>query len=117
MSADDRGPEQQVILRDLQNVLESAVAALPETFRSVLVLRDVEGLSTAETAECLDISEALVKTRLHRAHAALRREMENRTGAALARSFQFHLSRCDRVVEGVFRRIRAGEVDLETGKA
>lgn len=108
MSANDRGPEQLAIQRDLQSVLETAVAALPESFRSVLVLRDVEGLSTAETAESLGISEALVKTRLHRAHAALRRDMENRTGAALARTFQFHLSRCDRVVEAVFRRIRGG---------
>jgi RNA polymerase sigma-70 factor (ECF subfamily) len=109
MSADDHGPERQAIARDLQNVLEAAIASLPESFRSVLVLRDVEGLSTAETSECLGISEALVKTRLHRAHAALRREMENRAGAALARSFPFHLSRCDRVVESVFQRIRAGE--------
>ncbi|HYO15843.1 MAG TPA: RNA polymerase sigma factor [Thermoanaerobaculia bacterium] len=109
MSAKDRGPEQLAIQRDLRTVLEVAVAALPESFRSVLVLRDVEGLSTAETAESLGISEALVKTRLHRAHAALRREMENRTGAALAQSFQFHLSRCDRVVEAVFPRIRHPE--------
>jgi RNA polymerase sigma-70 factor, ECF subfamily len=108
MSADGRGPEQLAIQRDLQTVLEAAIAALPESFRSVLMLRDVEGLSTAETAEGLGISEALVKTRLHRAHAALRRDMEDRTGAALARTFQFHLSRCDRVVEAVFRRIRAG---------
>jgi RNA polymerase sigma-70 factor, ECF subfamily len=108
MSADGRGPEQIAIQRDLQTVLEAAIAALPESFRSVLMLRDVEGLSTAETAEGLGISEALVKTRLHRAHAALRRDMEDRTGAALARTFQFHLSRCDRVVEAVFRRIRAG---------
>lgn len=108
MSADGRGPEQLAIQRDLQTVLEAAIATLPESFRSVLTLRDVEGLSTAETAEVLGISETLVKTRLHRAHAALRREMEDRTGAALARTFQFHLSRCDRVVEAVFRRIRAG---------
>lgn len=109
MSADDRGPEQNAILRDLRSVLETSIAALPESFRSVLVLRDVEGLSTAETAESLGISEALVKTRLHRAHAALRREMASRTGDALAESFPFHLSRCTRVVEAVFRRIQAGE--------
>lgn len=109
MSADDRGPEQSAIQRDLQTVLEGAVAALSESFRSVLMLRDVEGLSTAETAECLGISEALVKTRLHRARAALRREMEDRTGAVLSRTFQFHLSRCDRIVDAVFRRIRVGE--------
>lgn len=110
MSAKDRGPEQRAIQRDLQNVLEAAIETLPESFRSVLVLRDVEGLSTAETAESLGISEALVKTRLHRAHAALRRMMDNRTGAALTQSYQFHLSRCDRVVEAVFRRIREGEM-------
>ena len=63
--AAERGPEQQAIQRDLQGVLETAVGALPESFRSVLVLREIEGLSTAETAECLGISEALVKTRLH----------------------------------------------------
>jgi RNA polymerase sigma-70 factor (ECF subfamily) len=111
MSANDRGPEQLAIQRDLRSVLEDAVAALPEGFRSVLVLRDVEGLSTAETAESLGISEALVKTRLHRAHAALRRDMETRTGAALAQTYQFHLSRCDRVVEAVFRRIRNAHIE------
>jgi RNA polymerase sigma-70 factor (ECF subfamily) len=109
MSANDRGPEHNAIQHDLQNVLEAAIATLPESFRSVLVLRDVEGLSTAETAESLGISEALVKTRLHRAHAALRREMIHRTDTVLTQSFQFHLSRCDRVVEAVFQRIRAGE--------
>ena len=102
----ERGPEQRAIQRDLQALLETAVEALPESFRSVLVLREVEGLSTAETAESLGISEALVKTRLHRAHAALRQDMESRTRATLAGSFPFHLSRCDRVVAAVFARIR-----------
>lgn len=105
-SSPERGPEQQAIQRDLQSILEVAIEGLSESFRSVLVLREVEGLSTAETAETLGISEALVKTRLHRARAALRDELENRSKAALASSFPFHLSRCNRVVEGVFERIR-----------
>ena len=80
--------------------------ALPESFRSVLMLREVEGMSTAETAECLGIGESLVKTRLHRARAALRRELENRSRVALGEAFPFHLSRCDRVVAAVFARIQ-----------
>jgi RNA polymerase sigma-70 factor (ECF subfamily) len=106
MTSTERGPEQQAIQRNLQTLLETAIDALPESFRSVLVLREVEGLSTAETAGSLGISESLVKTRLHRAHAALRNDMESRTRATLASSFAFHLSRCDRVVAAVFTRIR-----------
>lgn len=105
LPSNERGPEQQAIERDLQCVLETAVGALPESFRSVLVLREMEGMSTAETADCLNISEALVKTRLHRAHAALRRDLESRSHAALTQAFPFHLSRCDRVVAAVFQRI------------
>lgn len=106
LSSTERGPEQRAIQRDLQALLETAIDALPESFRSVLVLREVEGLSTAETAESLGISEALVKTRLHRARAALRQDLESRSRATLADSFPFHLSRCDRVVAAVFERIR-----------
>jgi RNA polymerase sigma-70 factor (ECF subfamily) len=108
ISSPEAGPEQRAIDRDFQGVLETAITALPESYRSVLVLREVEGLSTAEAAESLGITEGLVKTRLHRARAALRREMENRSRSVLAGSFPFHLSRCDRVVAGVFARIRAG---------
>ena len=106
LSPAEAGPEQQAIQRDLRNALEIAMEALPESFRSVLMLREVEGLSTAETAECLDISESLVKTRLYRARAALRREMESRSRVALSEAFVFHLSRCDRVVAAVFARIQ-----------
>lgn len=105
LSPAEAGPEQRAIQRDLQNTLEAAMGDLSESFRSVLMLREVEGLSTAETAECLGISESLVKTRLHRARAALRTEMENRSRAALSEAFPFHLSRCDRVVSAVFARL------------
>ena len=106
LSPAEAGPEQRAIQHDLRNALEIAMAALTESFRSVLMLREVEGLSTAQTAECLGISESLVKTRLHRARTALRREMESRSQAALSEIFPFHLSRCDRVVAGVFARIQ-----------
>jgi RNA polymerase sigma-70 factor (ECF subfamily) len=107
-SSPEVGPEQWAINRDLQGVLETAITALPESYRSVLVLREVEGMSTAEAAESLGITEGLVKTRLHRARAALRSELESRSRSVLVGSFPFHLSRCDRVVAGVFERIRAG---------
>ena len=102
----ENGPEQHAIQRDLRSALEAAIGALPESYRSVLMLREVEGLSTAETAECLGISEALTKTRLHRARAAMRQEIESRSREVLTGSFSFHLSRCDRVVAAVFTRIR-----------
>jgi RNA polymerase sigma-70 factor, ECF subfamily len=73
-------PEQQALQGEARVLLESAIEALPTAYRSVFVLRDVEGMSTAETAECLDLSEEAVKTRLHRARALLRDELFERAG-------------------------------------
>lgn len=101
-------PEHQAFATELKRLLEAAVDELPEHHRVVFTLRDIEGLSTAETAECLGISEENVKTRLHRARALLRDDLFARTGAATAGAFQFHLSHCDRVVSAVFEKIAAG---------
>src|SRR5262245_56361816 len=92
-------PEQQVLDGELRSLLESAIEALPMGYRSVFVLRDVEGMSTGETAACLGLSEDVVKTRLHRARAQLRRELFLRD--VLAATYSFHLTRCDRVVRAV----------------
>ncbi len=100
-------PEHQAFAAELKTLLESAVDALPESHRLVFMLRDVEGLSTAETAECLEISEENVKTRLHRSRAMLRNDLFERTGAVTSSAFQFHLSRCDRVVAGVMAKVVA----------
>ena len=89
-------------------VLERSIEALPEIYRTVFVLRSIEGLSVAETSGCLDIGPEAVKTRLHRARSLLRKDLEERAGLATAQAFPFHLSRCDRVVDAVFRRIAAG---------
>lgn len=105
LTSKTRNPEQQAFARELSAVLEASVDALPETYRSVFMLRDVEEMSTAETAECLDISEEAVKTRLHRARALLREELYARIGIGTAESFQFAGPRCDRVVSTVFDRI------------
>jgi RNA polymerase sigma-70 factor (ECF subfamily) len=106
--APDPDPERQAYAAELAQVLEDAVDGLPEAYRIVFALRDVEGLSTAETAAGLSIGEEAVKTRLHRARAMLRRTLAEQFGAASARAFQFHASRCDRVVSAVLAKILQG---------
>ncbi len=94
-------PEQETFASELREVMQTQVAALPDTFRAVLMLRDVEGLSTGETAACLGISEDLVKTRLSRARTLLRDRLYRRAGVTLETLFAFGNSRCDRVVAAV----------------
>ena len=98
-------PERQAYAQELNRVLEAAVDTLPETYRTVFMLRDVEGLSTSETGEGLGLGEEAVKTRLHRARGMIRRAVTAQIGAVAAGSFQFHAPRCDRVVAAVFARI------------
>ena len=99
------GPEDQAAARELGGFLERAMDSLPDIYRTVFVLREVEEMSTAEAASALDISEELVKVRLHRARAALRQHMDQRVGSALRGVYDFHLTRCDRVVAAVMGRI------------
>ena len=101
------GPEQRTADRELGHAIEAAVDALPEVFGAVFVLRDVEGLSTAETAACLGINAETVKTRLHRARALLRNHITARIGAAGREAFRFDGARCDRMVATVMARIAA----------
>jgi RNA polymerase sigma-70 factor, ECF subfamily len=100
-------PEAQAIRGQLGHVLKAAVDALPQTYRSVFMLREVEQLSTSETAECLELSEEAVKTRLHRSRALLRRDLAERVGPAIAETYSFLGVRCDRVVKSVLDRIGA----------
>lgn len=100
-------PEQQAVTSEMREVMQREVAALPDRFRVVVMLRDVEGLSTAETATCLEISEDLVKTRLHRARALLRANLVKRAGVTLESLFAFGSVRCDRVVAGVMAQLGA----------
>jgi RNA polymerase sigma-70 factor, ECF subfamily len=104
-------PEHQAFATELRSLLESAIDSLPERHRVVFTLREIEGLSTAETAECLGITEENVKTRLHRARAMLRDDLFARTGAATPDAFRFHLSRCNRVVTAALEMIAAARSD------
>ena len=97
-----RSPEQQAYDRELAAVLEKAVLSLSEDHRLVFVLRDLEGMTTEETAHCLNLTEENVKVRLHRARAGLRKRLYRVAGATASRCFQFHAVRCDRVVKNVF---------------
>jgi len=99
-------PEREANNAELRGLLGRAIDELPETYRTVFVLREVEGLSTATTAECLGVSEEVVKTRLSRARARLRDGLYERAGAAAGSAFTFGAERCDRVVAAVLSRLR-----------
>lgn len=72
------GPGEELLRAELREVLRDAVSSLPESYRPVLLLRDVEELSTAETAHVLSLSEDVIKQRLHRARHMLREKLESR---------------------------------------
>jgi RNA polymerase sigma-70 factor (ECF subfamily) len=103
MHPDD--PQQQTANRQLGELVEAGIDRLPDGFRAVFVLRAVEQLSVAETAAALDIPEATVKSRFHRARALLREGLLAQVDAASAGVFEFAGQRCDRVVRTVMRRL------------
>jgi RNA polymerase sigma-70 factor (ECF subfamily) len=82
-------------------LLEHAIDALPDNFRPVFMLRAVEGLDVRETAECLDINAATVRTRLFRAQRLLRTELSRRLQGESTEIFDFGADRCDHVVAHV----------------
>lgn len=98
-------PERQAFAGELRGLLEWAIDNLPDGMREVFVLREVEGLNTLDVAESLGVSEDVVKTRLSRARATLRRLLMERTGATAPDAFRFYRPRCDRIVARVLERI------------
>ncbi len=100
-------PERAAYSRELQAAIESAVDALPPSYRTVFVMREVEKMSVAETADCLGISEENVKTRAHRARSLLRARLERAIGAAAGQAFAFMGDLCDRMTNRVMERVRA----------
>ena len=94
-------PERQAFSGELRAMLEWAIEQLPDGAREVFVLREVEGLNTAEVGDALGVSEDVVKTRLSRAKAALRRTVMARTGATAPEAYRFYRPRCDRLVARV----------------
>jgi RNA polymerase sigma-70 factor (ECF subfamily) len=103
-----RSPEADVMRRQVANLLERAIARLPEVFRPVFVLREVEGLSVEETAEALQIPQATVKTRLLRARRRLQQELDPELREALHGAFPFAGADCDGLTARVVAKFLAG---------
>jgi RNA polymerase sigma-70 factor (ECF subfamily) len=97
-------PEEQFSLTETRQILEAMIDALPEKYRVVQIMRDVEGMNVAETAECLGVSPENVKVRLHRARAILRKRLYESFGSKVSDVFRFHAPRCNRVVYGACSR-------------
>jgi RNA polymerase sigma-70 factor (ECF subfamily) len=90
-------------------LIERAIDALPEPFRVVFVMREIEECSIEETATALDIRPETVKTRLHRARRLLRNALHDNLATALSDAFPFLGPRCDRMTEAVLARLSPGQ--------
>jgi RNA polymerase sigma-70 factor (ECF subfamily) len=102
-----RSPEANVMRRQLAKLLERAIGNLPELFRPVFVLRDIEGLSVEETSEVLQIPRETVKTRLLRARRRLQQELDPELREALHDTFPFAGANCEALTEKVLARYLA----------
>ena len=91
----------------IREFLERAVDDLPDAFRIVFILRDIEEMSTEETAEQLSLKPETVKTRLHRARRLMRAAVEKRLAATFSELFPFDGARCDRMADRVIGRLRS----------
>lgn len=96
--------EKKILNSELKAVIEEAIASIPREYRLVFALRELNGLSVAETAETLGLSAANVKVRLNRAKSMLRKEIEKTFSAE--EIFEFNLIYCDRIVQNVMKAIR-----------
>ena len=103
-SAPER-PDHAASRHEVRKLLESKIDRLPDAFRTVFMLRAVEDLSVEETAECLGIPEATVRTRFFRARSLLREAIARDVDLAVEEAFSFDGARCDRIVAAVLARI------------
>ena len=106
------GPEMSAAKREMRGLLERSIDSLPDPYRVVFMLRGVDQLTVAETASCLNIKQATVKTRFHRARLLLRKKLQHYVDTAASDAFPFAGARCDRIVKTVFDRL-----DLSSGGA
>ena len=94
-------PDKTILNKELAHVLENALQEIPEDYRMVFSLRELNGMSTAETSQVLNISESNVKVRLNRAKSMLRTEIKKMYSPEDI--FEFNLIYCDRMVEKVMK--------------
>lgn len=98
-------PEDDAARAQIRRLIEAAIDSLPEAFRAVFVLRDVEECSVAETAQYLNLREETVKTRLHRARRRLRVALSDTLASTMADAYPFLGRRCERLQENVMARL------------
>jgi RNA polymerase sigma-70 factor, ECF subfamily len=99
-------PEHAAAQRQIRHLIERAIDDLPEAFRVVFVMRDVQDLSTEETAGLLGLPPATVKTRLHRARRELRRALDEQLASTLTEAFPFDGKRCQDTADKVLERLQ-----------
>jgi RNA polymerase sigma-70 factor (ECF subfamily) len=104
--SDSDSPDVAVAREQIRKLLEKAVGELPDTFRTVFVLREIEGLSSEETAEVLEVPVATVKTRLFRSRRRLQEALAPEVGAVLSGAFPFAGSDCAAMAERVLLALR-----------
>ena len=110
----DSNPEKDVARMQARRLIEKAVDDLPEDFRAVFILRELEEFSVAETAAALELKEETVKTRLHRARRRLRADLSATFAAGLQDAFPFLGARCERLTNAVLARLGYAGGDFAT---
>jgi RNA polymerase sigma-70 factor, ECF subfamily len=100
-------PEAELARSQVRDLLEQAVDELPEAFRIVLILRDIEEMTIEETADLLMIKPETIKTRLHRARKLMRASLSKRLPEAFSELFPFDGRRCANMADRVIRRMRS----------
>jgi RNA polymerase sigma-70 factor (ECF subfamily) len=104
MTDNHQNPEVKYMEKEKREIIEKAVKELPEKYRSVFILKEVEGMSIEEIADALNISKVNVKVRLHRARTMLKDNIKGRSDISVL--FTFGNERCDNVTAGVMDYIR-----------
>ena len=99
------GPDVAVAREQIRELLEQAVAELPESFRSVFMLREIEGLSSEETADILHVPVATVKTRLHRSRRRLQEMLAPELKTMLSGTFPFAGNDCLKMTDRVLKKL------------
>jgi RNA polymerase sigma-70 factor (ECF subfamily) len=110
-------PERATQYAEMESLFEAALERLAPKLRAAFVLREVQGMSSAETADALGIREDAVKVRVHRARAFLQDALRCELGSELADVYSFHLVRCDRVVLRAIDAVTSIALDEVVGHA
>lgn len=108
LAATDADPERTMAQRQILQLIERATDDLPEAYRTVFIMRVIEGLSVEDTAQLLALRPETVKTRLHRARRLIREQLDRQIGPVLTDAFPFAGRRCERLTEAVMARLGIG---------